>query len=149
MNRVEAVDAIKRRWLLMWPTRSAAIVGSVVASSFDNVTKTEETYFAKLTVKGIGSIQRTMGIRGNRRFDRWGNIEVRISGPTNEGTKKTDLLALAVQRIYESVRFGFKQNTRGVVTHACTITEPRTSSGPSSSSWIVIATIPFEYTEVA
>lgn len=148
MDRPTAIDAIKQRWLANWPTMSTAALGSPVAFSLDNVTASEGTYFARLRIKTIDREQQTMGQKGNRRFGNLGLIDVRISGPTNEGTKKLDKLAAIVGRIFESCRFGIRAGEMGITTRASVVGE-LTSDRQSPQSWIIQVVTPFEYTDVS
>ncbi len=148
MDHPTAIAAIKQRWLENWPSMSAAVIGAPVEFSLDNVTKAEAPYFARLRVKTTSREQRTMGKPGNRRFDVEGIIDVRLVGPTNEGTKKLDLLARVVGKIYESRRFGVRAGEMGVTTFATTPSEA-TGDRQSPQAWVVVVTTPFEFTDVA
>ena len=138
MNLAQAVKAIQRRWLDVWPT-----VAPSVGYAFDYDVKAEGAYFARLAVTHVGAEQRTMGREGARRFQRLGMIDVRLSGPINEGRGALDALAQKVIETFEARRFGKKAGEHGVVTHAAALGELRRDK-PAPQSWILSVVTPFE-----
>lgn len=147
MTPGQAVKAIQQRWLERWPAASLAAIGEAVPFSLDNATKSDARYFARLKITSGTSEQWTMGQTGNRKFQRTGFIDVRISGPVGDGRGNLDDLAHEVTEIYEAVRFGKRAGEHGVQTFASSPAE-LTKDKQAPQSWIVQVVTPFEFFEV-
>jgi hypothetical protein len=142
MNQLQVSQAIFRRWLDRWPPLEPD-----VPFAFDNIVRPEGETLAQVSIVSGTSNQSTLGQTGNRRWERTGFIQVRLTGPIGEGRRPIDELAQHVKDIYEGVRFGFNAGEHGIVTHACSVGELRRDKD-SPQLWILSVTIPFEYIEV-
>jgi hypothetical protein len=147
MTEEDAVDAIKRRWLALWPTESAKVLTGGCPYALDNVSTSDSSFFARLRISSVVREQTSFGKVGNQRHQGSGFIDVRISGPAGQGDKLVAALCAKVISIFESKRFGFRSREMGVVTHAAT-TNPLTNDSQAKTSWVKQVLIPFEYTEV-
>lgn len=146
MTNDEATNAIFARWINLWPAASGG-----VAYATDNNIGAEQVDqpFARVGIVSLDSEQRSLGGRGNRRWNHEGMIEVRLSGPINAGRGQLDALAKIVRTIYQGERFGEAPPAEeGVTTQAAAISELRRDR-ESPSRWLLVVTIPFEYTEIS
>lgn len=142
MNQARASKEIFKRWLDMWPGLSSG-----VPYSLDNNLIAEGATLARVSITPLDSEQHTLGRPGRRKWWRPGFIEVRLTGPMNEGRRHLDELAQHVRTIYEGVRFGERVGDDGIVTHATSVANPRQDpDGPQL--WVVVCTTPFEFYEV-
>lgn len=160
MDRSEANSAIIRAWMMQWPTKSASVTGASVPYSTDFNVKAETQatpaeYFARLAIVSLDSEQRSLGPiprvgqRGRRTWTHNLVIEVRLSGPLNEGREKLDDLSKCVSQIYQGRRLGRRTTSeKGVTTHECAVAELRRDSEASHRA-VLLCTISAEFTEIA
>ena len=64
-----------------------------------------DTAWIRFSVFERTSFQQTMGITGNRKFERAGSILVNIFTPLDEGTKESDDIADELRVLFEGVTF--------------------------------------------
>lgn len=165
MTPAQVSKAINARFIAGWTeacarasARSIAEGGPAIAAvpfAVDNITRQEGNgLFARLSIVSLGGEQRTIGPRrtaqkGARRTWQYdGLIEVRLSGPKNEGRREGDLLAGEVRRLFQGERFGNTVGRQGIVTQETEINELRRDR-ESVSKWIVLCSTPFTYTDRA
>lgn len=143
MTPAEAAQAINARFLSMWPSLSGDVPCAV-----DNVVRAEQETFARLAIISLEADQASLGPVGRRRWEHTGIIEVRLHGPINAGRKPLDLLAGYVRTIFRGVRFGYTAGQHGITTHGTAVSELRRDRD-SPNRWILTASTPFEFTEIA
>lgn len=163
MTPYQVSKAINGRFVAGWTeacsrasAASVAAGGSAIALvpySVDNITMPEGNgLFARLSIISLGGEQRTIGPRrslqkGARRTWQYeGVIEVRISGPKNQGRGEGDLLAGEVRRLFQGVKFSYSVGKQGVVTTETEINELRRDA-EAISKWILLCSTPFTYTD--
>lgn len=144
MDIGDAIRAIQQRWLRNWPTMSAAVIGTPVPFAFDNVVKAETNYFARLEVNHQDTEQWTLGSHGDRLYQCTGMIDVRLSGPINEGRGKLDDLAKKVIALYNGTRLAAGTGEHGLTTYASHPNELRRDK-QAPQSWILSVVTPFDY----
>ncbi len=142
MKSTEAHQAVLARWLARWPSRAPG-----VPWTFDNLGKPDGPILARVAITSVGSEQHTLGPPGKRQWLRSELIDVRLTGPINQGRRQLDELAQHVREIYEGVRFGNRAGERGIVTYATTVNELKRDK-ESNQLWILSVVTPFDYIEV-
>lgn len=143
MTPVQASQAIFARWVALWPGLSGSVPYSV-----DNLIVPEAATFASVALISLDSEQTTLGPPGRRKWEHTGIIEVRLHGPIAVGRSQLDLLGQHVATIYRGRRFGYAAGEQGITTHATVVAELRRDRD-SGNRWILTASTPFEYTEIA
>ncbi len=151
MNDYQAVDAIQKRWITLWPAASAAIVTAGVAFMFDNEAGAEPqppAVWCVLATETQPQERMTMGVPG--KFITRGTIFVRINYPVAgvggaaDGTKVLNQLAGAVKDVLSVKQFGEGPNEDGVITREGSIKVV----GEDGLWWMIAVLVPFEYTEI-
>ncbi len=143
MNQLAASEAIFSRWITLWPGLSSG-----VPYSFDNIAVPEDETHAHVGIVSLPSEQWTLS-REHRKWHRPGLIEVRLTGPLNEGRKNLDILAGVVRAIYQGKRFGDVLGVdEGVITHATSVNELKRDRD-ATQLWILSCVTPCEWWEIA
>ncbi len=144
MTPLEAEKAINARWMALWPGLSGDI-----PYTLDNLIRSDEPpTFARLQIISLGEEQTTLNRPGFRKFEHSGIIEVKIYGPINIGRSAMTTLGMAVRTIFRATRFGNSSGEQGVTTHATEVSEIR-NDREVKHRWVMVASTPFEYTEIA
>ena len=132
-TRNEAREAIYQAFIDDW--------GTTTPYWFDNeVADTEEVAeWCRLTVRHSLASQETLGINGNRKFDRAGRVIIQIFVKLGAATTRLDELSTKVIEIFEGKTIG------GILFTAVTVRE----IGEDNQKWFnVNVEAPFNYTEI-
>lgn len=147
MTPSQAASQVFAAFHTKWPLL-VGVDGSgaaLVPYSIDNTLKSDSTRSARVMFTETLSEQQTLGKLA--RFENTGVIEVRLTGPLNEGRGPLDELAGFVRSIYERKRLGARVRDGGVITQAVSIA-PLRRDGESRRLWLLSCTAPFTYYEI-
>lgn len=124
--------AINDRFIAEWTGKTPFTLDN------DDFTEPDGVPWTRLTVRGIGGGQTSLGKVGNRRYDRLGQIVINIFTPVEEGTSRGDILAQEALDLFEGTRFN------GVVVNNAVIQE----IGAKDTWYQINVTASFEYYEI-
>ncbi len=151
MTDYEALDAIQKRWLALWPALSTAIVTAGVATMFENEAGAEPAppaVWCMLVTETQPQERMTMG--RTAKYITRGTIFVRINYPAAgaggaaDGMKLITQLAGAAKDALSVAQFGEGPNEDGVITREGSIK----TIGEDGLWWMIAVLVPFEYTEI-
>lgn len=153
MTPDQADDAIKRRFLLAWPTASAAVAGYEIPTLLDNertVPPPVGVTWCELYVEGGRSLARTIG--RPMEWETLSTIVVNLyypaagAGGASDGTKLLGLLARVVADVLANVQFDEGPDEDGVVTQGAS--PQRVGNTDDDEWWMLAVLVPFTYTEI-
>ena len=106
--------------------------------TLENESFTPANKYVRITIRQLGSNQRTLGRTGNRKFRRDALVLIQVFTPADTGTGESDRLSKLAANIFEGKRlnglsFG-SVSSRGV--------------GPSGSWYQALVEAPFDYDEI-
>ncbi len=147
MTPVQAASQVFAAWHTQWPLLVGVDGGGkpLVPYSIDNTTKSDSVRSARVLFSEHLSEQMTLGKIA--RFENTGIIEVRLTGPLNEGRAPLDVLAGYVRQIFERKRLGARVRDGGVITRAVSVA-PLRRDQDSTRQWLLTCTTPFTYYEM-
>lgn len=137
MTTRQAREAIKKRWLDLWPTKSGG-----TPYTFEALPKPQAPVFAVLSVIHTDGDIHTIGPRGKN--ENPGFIMVRLEGPVGVGTNQVDDLVEAVKQIYQRKHFARRQNDDGISTRKSNVSE-LTRDKEAPDRWVLTVTTSFVY----
>ena len=94
--------------------------------------------WVRLTVRGLGRAQNTLGKLGNRRFRATASLFVQVYTETNTGVKQSDTLTKEAADIYEGVSFS------GLDFNSVEVNE----TGPEDKWYQSVVEAQFDYDEI-
>lgn len=127
----QAKEAVYTRFVAQW--------GSTSPFVFDNEELEEpDGPWVRLTVRGVGRAQETLGRVGNRKFRTAAAVFVQVYTRTNTGVKQGDALATQAKDIFEATSFSGLDFNDGEVRE----------TGPDGKWYQHMAEIAFDYEEI-
>jgi hypothetical protein len=103
VTEAQANEAVFQQWLSVWPGLQPS-----VPFCFENEKFVEPTTgaWARVTLRGLDSIQETLGKPTTRRYERMCAVWVQLFVPVNTGTELVKQLVDSARAVYEGVQFG-------------------------------------------
>ncbi len=156
-----AIDAIKTRWLTLWPAASETAYPAQVGglpTIFENDKSAEPsppTVWTEVVVETQPEEAMTIGKPTTYRTR--GTIWIRVNYPAvgaggaDDGTKWLNRLAVAALGIMASKQFAEGPNEDGIITYTGAVLTEGVDQGQRADEglwWILAIAIRFEYTDV-
>ena len=108
--------------------------------SNENYDPAVDTEWVLFEVLELSSFQETLGVSGNRKYERSGLVQARIFTPINEGTSLSDSIATTIRTTFEGISFD------GIRCYDAV--SRQTAPDPKNTWFQQIVEIYFEYTDI-
>lgn len=131
----EAKEAVYARFVANY---TGVDVDTNLALDNEEFDEPEAAPWVRLTVRGLGRAQNTLGRSGNRRFRSRGLVFVQVYVPANTGVQQSDSLAKEAADLFEGVSFS------GLDFRAADIQE----TGPDGKWFQTVVEAEFDYDEI-